>query len=394
MIENKKYKLAILISHPIQYHTPLFQALAKHPQIDLTVFYCWDFGVDKKSFAPEFGVAYKWDIPLLDGYKHKFLRNFSLRPSDRFWGQINPGIVKEVWTGRYDVLWVHGYSFFTDWLAFLAAKLRGTPIFIRGVTHILDEKPWYVRLVKKIILPILFGACAACLYIGENNKRYYEYYGVSREKLFFVPHVVGNDFFQGFYEKLEPKRAEIRKRFGFSGDHPIILFAGKLIPKKRPLWVLEVYRKIRGKHACGLLFAGEGPLRKDIESEVEKYNIPDVRITGFLNQTEMPRAYIAGDVLVLPSAYGETWGLVVNEAMNFGLPIIVSDKVGCGPDLVFKDKNGFIISSREELYDALLRLISDEGMLRNFGKKSKEIIASYDIIKATDGALEALRKIA
>src|SRR3989304_1708993 len=393
MTDSKKYKLAILISHPIQYHTPLFQALARHPEIDLTVYYCWDFGVKKQSAEPEFGVAYEWDIPLLEGYKYKFLKNLSLRPSEKFWGQVNPDVMREIWKERYDALWVHGYSFFTDWLAFLAAKLRGTPIFIRGITHLLDKKPWHIRLIKRLMLSVLFKACAACLYIGKHNKDYYQHYGVPERKLFLVPHVVGNDFFRKFYEELKPRRAEIRKEFGFTGDDPVILFAGKLIPKKRPLWVLEAYRKVREQYPCKMLFAGEGPLRKDIESEVKKHGIPDVVITGFLNQTEMPRAYVSGDMLVLPSAYGETWGLVVNEAMNFVLPIIVSDKVGCGPDMVKEGENGYIIRSPENLADALREIVSDGEKRREFGKRSAELVSIWNVEQAVRGAYAALRSI-
>jgi len=74
---DKRYKLAVLISHPIQYHVPIFQALAKDPQVDLTVYYCWDFGVGEERVEPEFGVKYSWDIPMLEGYNYKFLKNIS-----------------------------------------------------------------------------------------------------------------------------------------------------------------------------------------------------------------------------------------------------------------------------------------------------------------------------
>lgn len=393
MTNNKKYKLAILISHPIQYHTPFFQALAKNPQIDLTVYYCWDSGIKKEIHDLESGARYKWDIPLLEGYAYRFLKNLSPKPSaNAFWGQINPGIVKELRQNKYDALWVHGYSFFTDWLAFFTAFIFGTPIFFRGIAHLLDPRPWYVNTAKRFILTPLFLMCRACLYIGVHNREYYKTYGVPDKKLFHIPHVVDNNFFNKFYEELSPKRSQIRKKFGFMDGRPVILFLSRLVSKKRPMWALEAYKEIRKTHLCGLIFAGEGPVRAEMETKIAEENIPDVVFTGFLNQKEIPEAYAAADIFVLPSLREETWGLVVNEAMNFGLPIIVSDKVGCGPDLVLENKNGYIISSQEELNNALLRLISNEKKRKNFGRKSKEIISSWDTNKAVEGVLKALKE--
>lgn len=385
-------KIAFLISHPIQVYASFFRSLSKHPDIDLTVYFCIKWGAEE-FFDPEFAKTYKWDIPIVEGYKHIFLKNYSPKPSNAFFGQINPGIISELKREKYDAIIIHGYTSVTNWLAFFGSLLSKTPIFFRGISHILDKKPWYIRVAKQIILSLLFKICAACLFIGKNNKNYYKQYGVPESKLFFVPHIVDNDFFQGFYKELSPERGKIRQSFGFSDDRPIILFTGKLISKKRPLLVLKAYEKIRKEHFCGLLFAGDGQLRGEIENLVKKNNIPDVVITGFLNQTELPKAYISGDVLVLPSDVGETWGLVINEGMNFGLPIVVSNKVGCGPDLVRENENGYIFSSLEELYDSLLKLIVNEELRIKFGKKSKEIINTWGIPECVENIVEALKSV-
>lgn len=389
----KNYKLAILISHPIQYHTPLFQALSKDPRIDLMVYYCWDFGVKEKKHESEFNTSYKWDMPLLDDYKCKFLKNLSLKPSSKsFWGQINPGIMVEICRNRYDAIWVHGYSFLTDWLAFFSAKVCGTPIFLRGVTHILDEKPLLVRIVKRIVLPFLFSMCSVCLYIGENNRRYYEFYGVPQEKLYLIPHIVGNEFFRDFYMKMKKNREKFRKKFDLPINVPVILFSGKLIDKKKPFRVLEAYRNIRNKTECALLFAGDGPLREELENRIKKENIKDVHVTGFLNQTEMPEAYISGDILVLPSAYGETWGLVVNEAMNFDLPIIISDKVGCAPDLVHEGKNGYVVREKDFLEEKIYDLVRNPEKMKAFGTKSGDIIKKWSVKECVEGIIKVFKK--
>jgi glycosyltransferase involved in cell wall biosynthesis len=358
------------------------------------VYFCSDFGVTEK-FDPGFGVKFKWDIPLLEGYQYKFLKNHSPRPElNGFWGLLNLGIVKELLMQRYDAIYVHGYNFLTNWLAFIAARLTGTPILLRTISHILDKRPLYIRIAKEVVLRFLFNLVQACLYIGEHNLNYYKRFGVAMNRVFFVPHVVDNDFFAREYNRLKSKVRDIRFKWGIYDNRPVILFAGKLIPKKQPLLLLEAYRQVRQRCSCALLYAGDGPLRIDIESRVYKENIPDVIITGFLNQTEISEAYTAGDILVLPS-FSETWGLVVNEGMNFGLPIIISDKVGCGSNCVRDGENGYIVpyTSFSALVEAITELVVNPQKRYIFGKRSLEIIKSSGLEQFVNGVVEALRVV-
>src|ERR671923_2005224 len=138
---HRPYRLAVVASHPIQYQAPLFRALAARPEIDLTVLFCGDWGLesyDDKGFGREL----KWDVPLLDGYRSEFLPNVSPKPSpSRFWGLINPGVVRRLRAGRFDALWMHGWAKFTDWLAMLTAFASGVPVLLRGETTLLPRLP-------------------------------------------------------------------------------------------------------------------------------------------------------------------------------------------------------------------------------------------------------------
>ena len=297
---------------------------------------------------------------------------------------------------RYDAIYVHGYNYFTNWLAFMTACITNTPILLRTISHTLDKRPLHVRIAKEITLRLLFNfAVKACLYIGEHNLTYYKRFGVSEDRLFFTPHVVDNDFFTSQYNRLKSQVKDIRAKWGIHDDRPVILFVGKLVPKKQPLLLLEAYQRIRQRYPCALLYAGDGPLRKSIESKIQKKGISDVIITGFLNQTEISQAYIAGDILVLPSSYAETWGLVVNEGMNFGLPIVVSDKVGCGLDLVRDGENGYIVpyNSVSALAEAITELITDPEKRRAFGKHSLEIIKNWNLNMFVNGVIKAIQKV-
>lgn len=390
---GERYKIAILVSHPIQYQTPLFQKLAQHPALDLVVYFCWDFGT-KKTYDVEFGKEVKWDIPLLDGYRYKFLPNFSFKPSSGFWGQINPSIIKEIKIGKYDAILVFGWNSLTNWLAFLTAFYRGIPVLLRGENPLSQEllKPKWKIVIKKNILGWLFKRIASLLYIGVENKEFYQYYGVPEQKLFFCPYAVDNERFIGESQRID--RREAKKKLGIGGKKVVILFIGKLIDKKRPLDLLRAYQELQNDDKA-LLFVGDGTLRTGMEDYVNRHNLADVHFVGFKNQSDLPNYYAASDILVLPSGLGETWGIVVNEAMCFGLPIIVSDVAGCGPDLVRHGENGFIfpVGDLKQLIGLLGSLMRDPVLRERFSEKSLTIIKNYSYDKDLEAILTALNHL-
>jgi glycosyltransferase involved in cell wall biosynthesis len=169
----------------------------------------------------------------------------------------------------------------------------------------------------------------------------------------------------------------------------VILFAAKLIPKKAPLVLVQAFRRVRERVPCALLIVGDGELRPEVQAAAG----PDVHLAGFLNQSELPDAYAAADVFCLPSVFHETWGLVVNEALNFGLPVVVSDKVGCAADLVRPGWNGEVVPAGDPapLADALETLVRDERLRREFGERGRELVGEYSIEACADGIEAALR---
>ena len=190
---------------------------------------------------------------------------------------------------------------------------------------------------------------------------------------------------------------EFRKELGINEEAIVILFMGKLIEKKRPLDLLKAYEFLNSKFHIlnsSLLFVGDGVLRLELEKYVKDNNLKNVYFAGFKNQTELPKYYTLADILVLPSGAGETWGLAVNEAMCFSLPIIVSDVVGCGPDLVKNNDNGFIfpVGDVGSLASCLKDLIDDSAKRKSFGEKSLGIIKQYTFEKDIEGILTALKR--
>jgi glycosyltransferase involved in cell wall biosynthesis len=383
-----KYKLAILSSHPIQYKVPLFRELSRHPQLDVVVYFCCDHGV-RKRYDPEFGKEFSWDIPLLDGYSYKFLKNWSPNPRPSFWGQINPEILVELRRNKFDAAIVDGWMSVTNWLVFLSRN----PIFLKSENPLNQEliKPWWKVVIKKIVFKFLFQRIKTFLFIGKENKEFYQFYGVPEDKLFFTPYAVDNKRFIQSFEQLRTRKQELKKRLGIGPEKVVILYVGKLINKKRPFDLLLAYERLENKNKA-LIYVGDGPMRDELESYIKENKLEGVYIAGFKNQSEVVNYYTVGDVLVLPSGLGETWGLVVNEAMCFKLPIIVSDLVGCARDLVRNGENGYVFPGGDvdRLKECLEELVQNDEKRRNFGEKSFEIIQSYGYEKDVEGILQAI----
>ncbi|MBZ9572242.1 glycosyltransferase family 4 protein [Patescibacteria group bacterium] len=390
-MKRNKYKLAILTSHPIPYQTPLFQKLAEHPKIDLMVYFCSDFGVNKK-LDPKFGIPVKWDKPLLEGYFYKFLKNHSPNPSTEFWGLINPGIIKELWRERYNAILVHGYTLFTSWLAFFGAWITRTPIIFRGETLLLSHQPEWRRIIKNVVLRPLFRRIKAFLPIGTRSSEFYSYYGVSKHKLFLGPYSVDNDYFFEQRRKWQPKKEKIKKELNIPFKLPIILYVGKIYKIKAPFDLLKAFEKIQEKAA--LIFVGEGEDRERLESYKKERNIKNVYFLGFKNQSELGKYYVVADIFVLPSIR-EKWGLVINEAMCFSLPIITTDGVTAAVDLVRREENGFIYlkGNIEMLIKYLKELISDLEKCKKMGEKSLKIISDWNYDVCEKAILKALEFI-
>ena len=389
----KSKKIAVITSHPIQYQTPFFRYFSKQPEIDLLVYFCWNFGV-KKTYDEQFGRELIWDIPMIEGYRHKFLRNFSPKPSSKFFGQINPGMLLDLIKNKHDAILIYGWNSLTNWLAFFTALILKTPVFLQGENPLNQEllKNHLKIRIKKIVLGNLFKIIKGFMCIGEENRNFYRYYGVPERKLFFAPYAVDNERFFRQREVLRAKKEEYKKELGIRPEKTVVLFVGKLIEKKRPMDLLRAFQGINSTRKA-LVFVGDGALRETLERHAKEKNIQDVYFVGFKNQTELGRYYMMADIFVLPSGPGETWGLVVNEAMCFGLPVIVSDVVGCGPDLVRQNENGFVftLGKIDELATYLNLLASEPATRNSFGRKSLEIIGRYSYEKIAEGILSALR---
>jgi glycosyltransferase involved in cell wall biosynthesis len=320
-------RIGYLISHPTQYYVPIFRALAQ--QCDLTVFYGHRQTPEQQARSG-FEVPFDWDIDLLSGYRYKFLENVAQRPStDHFSGCNTPGIGREIAEGKFDAFFVPGWFLHCYWQAVWACRRTRTPVLVRGDSQLAKTRSTATALAKAVAFPLLLRFFDGYLYVGERHREYLAHYGAPAGRTFFSPHCVDND---GFRDASDAARQAAPA--GRSSEVRRLLFVGKLIERKRPLDLIRAAAWLcRNGVPVEVAFAGSGELRPSLEAAAKAEELP-VHFLGFVNQSELPAIYASSDVLVLPSDALETWGLVVNEAMACGVPAVVSDEVGCSPDLV------------------------------------------------------------
>ncbi len=381
-------KLAVFITHPIQYITPWLQLLAQQKGIDLTVYY--GHLPDAHQQGQDFDIPFKWDIPLLDGYKWRVLSNCIYNCKRKTILKNMLEISRNLNRVKADVAIITGWQEPILWQAILFCLWKNIPQIIRCESNAMRKRAWFVRCVHRLLL----HRFKAFLAIGRANQTFYLQYGILEKSIFPCKYCVDNQRFLSQFQVIIKQRNQIRSEFSIPPERFCFLFVGKLTPKKRLmdlLWALKL--AIKRDVPIHLLVIGTGKLMKPARTFVEKYQLP-VTFAGFLNQNEVVRAYVAGDCLVLPSDFGETWGLVVNEAMGCGLPAIVSNRVGCGPDLIEEGVTGFIFPFGD------INTLADKMLITALGKKHREmganaknrVVEQYSIKKAVWGTLQALRK--
>ena len=376
-------KLGILTSHPIQYQAPLFRELAQ--RCDLRVYFAHR-QTPQAQAAAGFGVAFEWDVDLLSGYPHAFLTNVASRPdTGTFWGCDTPAITGEIKAGCFDAFLVMGWHLKCFWQAIRACQRQGVPVMVRGDSQLGTPRSRLKQAVKAVLYPWIIRQFDACLYVGQRNREYLEHYGARADRLFFAPHCVDTQAFASAAAAVD--RDAVRAAWGIGPDDRAVLFAGKLVKRKRPLDLVKAVAQLRsqGQHSV-LVWAGDGPDRWALQALGESLRVPMVFL-GFCNQSQLPGVYRAADVLALPSEGSETWGLVVNEAMACGTPCVVSDACGCAPDMILPDVSGGVFELGD--VDSLAKMLSNALRIDRYAPAISTLSNHYSVSATASGILTA-----
>jgi glycosyltransferase involved in cell wall biosynthesis len=392
---DRPIRLTVVLTHPVQYYAPWFRHIAAHcPELDLTVLYGTEPTAAQQGVG--FGVSFQWDTPLVEGYRCRILRG--ARPdqsvhSERFWGLDVPEIGAALAESRPDVAMIPGWHSVTLVRALWACRRARIPTLYRGDTH-LGHRPtgwrgavWGARTRR---LVHLFDGH---LSVGTRAREYLTHFGADPCRVFDAPHAVDNELFArtSSPHRTPAARMAARVSWGLAPQGFIVLFVGKLEPKKRPLDLVRAMAGLGSR--ASVLVVGTGELMTACRVEADRLGLC-AAWAGFLNQSELGRAYAVADCLVLPS--DESWGLVVNEAMATGVPCVVADRVGCAPDLVTPGATGeiFPTGNLPELAAALGRIRAGVESGRDYARACRERAASHSFDRTTAGLLAACRAVA
>lgn len=401
----RRVRLAYLVSHPIQYQAPLLRRIAQEPDIDLTVLFGSDFSVRGYKDAGFGGVGVKWDIPLLEGYKHLFLPRLRDGNDVSFAMPLNRGIYSALrgpafdeQQPAFDAVWVHGYATVNALQGILAARLLGIPTLIRAESWLRDRSRSPVKLgLKKVFFAVLGSLIDGVLPIGTLNAEYWRHH-LPGTRQFLMPYAVDNAYFAQRAREAASRRAQLQAELGLDPTRSVILFASKLQPRKHCDHLIEAYTRLAPEPRLEphpyLLIVGDGEERAALEKQAAETGFRSIHFLGFRNQSELPAFFDLASVFVLPSRH-EPWGLIVNEVMNAGTPCIVSDDVGCGPDLITNGTDGCIypVGDLDALTGALRRVLDSPESASAMGQRAFERIQSWGFEEDVHGLRAALASI-
>ena len=396
MAKGAKTRLAIVVSHPVQYYVPLYRRLAQREDLEIKVFYTWHGG-EKPALDQGFKREFAWDIPLTEGYSFEVVPNIASRPgTHHFWGLRNPALIETICDWKPDAVHLTGYAYASHLRAMRYFHHKRIPILFRGDSHLLGQRMGIRWLIKRTLLSKVYRWPSTFLHVGKWNREYYQAFGVPENRLHWCPHSIEVARFAEPQDKLEQEAIAWRQQLGIEQTKFVLLFAGKFEKKKQPIQLMRAVLEEPDDRIV-LVMVGDGELGGEVRHLSE--NAPSrFRVLPFQNQTRMPLVYRLGHVFLLPSAYDETWGLAVNEAMACGRPVLVSDKVGCAPDLVRLGVTGDVFPSGDwRAFRKSVRTFAQNPQVREaMGREAQAQAWNFDIpvtekqvVKAIQAVLDA-----
>ncbi len=385
-------------SHPAQYRAPMYRYLSQQPDTAVYAVYLRDTHVGE-NYDPDFAAAFRWATDLLSGYEYQFLQESGKRQRFTFWRSVAASFAavrKAVRTASSPggVL-LHSYVTPEGLGGLLAAKTSGVPAILMSESELLRPRSLAKRTMRGLVLPPVLQLYDALFYIGTHNRSFYQHYGVREQRLFFTPYCVDNAGFLAGLDRHLAARLTTRSELGVGSTDRVLLFAGKLIERKRPLDIIRAVATLEPARRPFIVFVGSGPLASDVRRIATTLGVNKYAITGFKNADEIGRYYAAADAFVLPSEF-ETWGLVVNEAMVHALPTIVSDRCGCAIDLVEDGTTGYRFPAGDSaaLADRMARVFQDEGKRRAMGERARALIDRWSFAEVESGLRKGLAFLA
>ncbi len=389
-------RLAVIVSHPIQHFAPWHQEVAKLPGVELKVFFCCDWGIEQYH-DPDFNMPVQWDIPLVEGYAHQFLPIRNRPEKLDFWSVDNPEVGKALDEFNPDVVQLFGYARRTNWRVLQWANRRGCPVLLYSDSNANDLPAAWKRIPKDIIVRHFYKQMSGALYVGDNNLQYHLNYGIPQDRLFPCVLPIDRRRLLARVGDRAAARIQLRKQMGIPEEAFLVMFCGKYITRKRPLDVVHAggLAAQRG-YPVWVVLVGEGVERQSIEAFCQQEAVSNVTLTSFVNQEGIANYFAASDVLAVSSAR-DPHPLVVTEGASFGLPVIISDRVGCvgNQDTAQPDRNAIVYpcGDVDRLAAAIQLLYNDQQRYQRMSLSAVQISEGQDVTVAAQLLIDAAQQL-
>jgi len=392
----KRQKLVIVITHPIQYHAPLYRRIAEADLFDLHVIFHNDRGA-RAYYDQSARATVSYDNGILEGYHYQFLtRGDPVGLGQKLQQRFLPSLIREIIRHQPTAVYFHGYNHPAHIQAMLRLGKHGIKVLLRGENEDVLPRSWWRNWSRETLLHQLLPKLSGILYIGEKNREFFSRRGFSKDKMFFVPYSADNEYFG--INLMDTERLAIRRQiaadYSFDPNQVIFVHTCKHRAEKQPLDVVDGFIKANQHRTtplpATLLLVGDGPLRSEMEARIVKAELRNAVFTGYVNQSKLKQCLLAADYCI--NAAPEPWGCVFNEALPAGLGIISSDRVVGWHDMVKIGGNGFIyrFGCTDSLAHILRQCAEHPEWIPGFREESKKLARIYSYDTCVSGLKQAL----
>jgi glycosyltransferase involved in cell wall biosynthesis len=375
-------RLVILTEIISPYRIPLFNALAAHPRIDLQVIFLAETDPNLRQ----------WRI-----YKEEIQFPYQVLPSWRkriagYHLLLNAGLGKVLTSAAPQTILCGGYNYLASWQALLWARARNLPFLLWSESNLQDLRRG--RAAVEFLKDEFLQRCTAFVVPGSSAREYLRARKIKDVRIFTAPNAVDNSLFAAAAARARADGVQLRRELELPDRY--FLFAGRLVPEKGVFDLLSAYAKLDDslRRQVGLVFVGDGPARQAVEDQAASISPGRIKFSGFAQREALATYYALAEMLILPT-YTDTWGLVVNEAMACGLPVILSRVAGCAADLVNDHSNGLLVPPKDPaaLASAMTKLAQQPVLSKTMGARGLERIAHYSPEAWAEGITQAVENI-
>jgi glycosyltransferase involved in cell wall biosynthesis len=375
-----KWRLAIITEIIAPYRIPVFNALAARDDIDLHVIFLSETDPSLRQW-PVYKNEIQFSYEVLPAWRQR-VGKYSLL--------VNSGIGAALHRCRPMAILCGGYNYLASWQAAWWAKSHKIPILLWSESTANDAR---------LGLPIVEFAkfrftrlCKAFVAAGKSSQDYLIGMGAPAERVFVAPDAVDVKFYAGLAWEARRRAPEVRIRHGLPSRY--FLHVGRLVPEKGVFDLLAAYAALEEgeRSKIGLVFVGDGVSSSLLAERATLISPGCVRFCGFVRREQLAELYALADALVFPT-HSDPWGLVVNEAMACGLPVIATEVAGCVTDLVENGWNGLIVPAGKvrALMIAMRTLLSSPTSAAKMGARSFLRIQAYTPEACAEGLARAVR---